>query len=106
MIEKIVKFRTDNCKAVTNMFCLPYDAICIKKINGNLITAEHLNIGDDLGHFGIIVHLEKIIEGKIDCLDMNINVPIDVQNDCICSICKNNRCSKSEINCWWCGGKL
>ena len=29
-----------------------------------------------------------------------------VINNCTCPTCKNNKCNKAEINCWWCGNKL
>jgi hypothetical protein len=32
--------------------------------------------------------------------------PAVAVNDHTCPTCKNNRCSRSEVNCWKCGNKL
>lgn len=37
---------------------------------------------------------------------MDITVVSSTVNDHVCSHCKNERCSKSEKNCWRCGGPL
>jgi hypothetical protein len=72
------------------------------------VKAQDLVIGDHIDGWGEIVWIEHFAEKYVPEIKERSNVgptngPI---NDYVCPTCQNNRCSKSEIKCWRCGGVL
>ena len=45
---------------------------------------------------------------KLDDIDDDAPAPTNgvAINNYTYPTCKNKKCNKAEINCWWCGGKL